>query len=441
MNLGKFLKSKGPLLALAVVLIYGIIIFAIYFTGYHAMPNHLDQLPVTVVNQDQQSKKIANQLKKALPFDTVKTTTDLNQAKHQLNTRKTYLIVAIPKHFNKDIRANKQTTLNFYVNESNQTSVVSGMKSVAQTVGTTVNNNVALQKGTLMIAEPALTKLQTTVKKEQTAAKSTVATQKAKIAAAPASSQKALMAQLQKQVASSTKTATSKAEAQKQTILNSAKKQAKPLASSVKTSIHRENKVKTGLNYSLAPFITNLALYISALFGTIMLYGTYAKFAKQIGRFKSFVNLEITMALIAIVGTAFVSWAIIAMMGLAGSTFTNLWITSALLLFSAYNFNAILVLLIGQIGTALNTFLTMLQVVASAGMVPVLAMNGFFKGIHGLMPMYYAVQADFNIMYGGTGTTSIWLGLLTLTGVTILINLVIVALRKHQPMLQFDRLS
>lgn len=110
------------------------------------MPNHLDQLPVTVVNQDRQSKKIANQLKKALPFDTVKTTTDLNQAKHQLNTRKTYLIVAIPKQFNKDIRANKQTTLNFYVNESNQTSVVSGMKSVAQTVGTTVNNNVLLQK-------------------------------------------------------------------------------------------------------------------------------------------------------------------------------------------------------------------------------------------------------------------------------------------------------
>lgn len=54
-----------------------------------------------------------------------------------------------------------------------------------------------------MIAEPALTKLQTTVKKEQTAAKATVATQKAKIAAAPASSQKALTAQLQKQVASS----------------------------------------------------------------------------------------------------------------------------------------------------------------------------------------------------------------------------------------------
>lgn len=68
-------------------------------------------------------------------------------------------------------------------------------------------------------------------------------------------------------------------------------------------------------------------------------------------------------------------------------------------------------------------------------------MNGFFKVIHGLMPMYYAVQADFNIMYGGTGTTGIWLGLLTLTGVTILINLVIVVLRKHQPMLQFDRLS
>lgn len=441
MTLEKFLKSKGSLLALAIVLIYGIVIFAIYFTGYHAMPNSLNKLPVTVVNQDQKSKKLARQLKRALPFDTVKTTTNLSQAKKQLNDRKTYLIVDIPKSFKTDVSANKQVSLNFYVNDSNQTSVVSGMKSVAKTIGTTVNTNIVLQKSTVMIAEPALTKLQTRLKTTQAKTRSKMATEKAKIAAAPSQSQASLTARLQESIASSKQTATTKAATQKETILKNAKKKATPIASSVKTKIHVKNKVKEGLNYSLAPFITNLALYISALFGTIMLYGTYVKFAKQIGRFKSFINMEISMALIAIIGTAFVSWAVVAMMGLASSSFADLWITSALLLFSAYNFNAVLVLLLGQIGTALNTFLTMLQVVAGAGMVPVIAMNTFFKGIHGLMPMYYAVRADFNIMYGGTGTTGIWLGLLTLTFVTILINLGIVALRKHQPMLQFEQLS
>lgn len=441
MQFKKFITSKGPILALIIGLIYGVVIFAIYYTGYQAMPNNLDQLPVTVVNQDAGSKKLSRQLKKALPFETVKTSTDLKQAKAQLNQRKTYLIVAIPKNFAKDVKANRTVNLNFYINESNQTSVVSGMKAVAQSIGTTVNQQVVLQKGTLMLGQTALTQLQTSVAQEKATMQAQVTKQKQTIAQAPAAQQAQLSTALNTQVATQTQQAKTKAAAQKQAILKQTKKTAEPLAHSVQTKIHRQNKVATGLNHSLAPFIANLAIYIGALIGTLLLYGTFVKFAKTIGRFKAFVNLQFSMAIVAIVSAALVSWAMVAMMGISAESFMALWGTHSLMIFAAYNFNAILMLVMGQMGTVFNIFWTMLQVVAGAGMIPVAAMNGFFKGIHAWMPMYYGVAADFNTMYGGIGNQSLWLNLAGLTLVYLVINLMIVTIRKTQTMVQFEKLS
>lgn len=441
MKFKQYISSKGPILALVIALVYGIVVFAIYFSGYHAMPNNVDKLTVTIVNQDKSSQQLSQQLKKALPYDHVKTTTDLSKAKKQLNRRATYLIINIPKAFSKSVSANKQPNLNFYVNESNQTSVVSAMKSTAASVGSSVNQKLVIKKGTLMIAKPQLEQLSQQLKQEQVAAQAKIAQEKQTIAAASASQQAQLTAKLASQVKASQAAGKTKATAKKNQIISQAKKQATPLANNVKVKIHRQNKVKTGLNYSLSPFIANLSIYLGAMLGTLVLYGTYAKFAKTIGRFKSFANLEMTMLLISVIASALVTWAMTAMMGLGGSHYFNLWITHSLMIFAAYNFNSMLILLMGQMGTAINVFFTMFQVVAGAGMIPVVAMNGLFKSIHGLMPMYYGVAADFNAMYGGTGTAAIWNGLIILIVTTLIINLVIVYVRKHQPMLDFSQLS
>lgn len=428
-------------MALVIALVYGIIVFAIYFSGYHSMPNNVDKLTVTIVNQDKSSHQLSKQLKRTLPYDHVKTTTDLNKAKKQLDSHDTYLIINIPKEFSKNVSANKQPNLNFYINESNQTSVVSAMKSTAASVGSSVNQKLVIQKGTLMIAKPQLQQLSKQLKQDQVAAQTKIAKQKQTIMAAPASQQAQLTAKLESQVKANRATSKTEATAKKNQIVSQAEKQATPLANNIRVKIHRQNKVKEGLNYSLAPFIANLSIYLGAMIGALVLYGTYAKFAKTIGRFKSFANLEITMVLISIIASSLVTWAMTSMMGLGSSHYLNLWITHSLMIFSAYNFNSILILLMGQIGTAINVFFTMLQVVAGAGMIPVVAMNGFFKFIHNLMPMYYGVTADFNAMYGGTGTAAIWNGLIILTVCTLIINLVIVYARKHQPMLDFSKLS
>lgn len=134
-----------------------------------------------------------------------------------------------------------------------------------------------------------------------------------------------------------------------------------------------------------------------------------------------------------------VSWAISAMIGTGN--FGELWLSHLLTIFAAYNFNSIMLLILGQVGTALNIFLTMLQIVAGAGMIPVVTMNAFFKAIHSFTPMYYGITNDFNAMYGGTAPTSLWHNFIALIVGIIVINLIIVTFKKQQTMLRFDKLG
>lgn len=439
MKFKQFISSKGPILALVVGLLYGIIVFFIYYSGYSAVPNHVDELPVTMVNQDQKSDQLTKQIKKALPYKHIKSTTNLSSAKKALDARDTFLVINIPKNFANDIAANKQPNLNFYINESNQTSVVSAMKSTATTIGNTVQQQIGVQKGTLLIAKPQLESLQQQLKQDQTTAKAKIDQQKQVISAAPAEQQAALTQKLEEQTKQAQVKAQQTATDKKDKIISNAQSQAQPLINNININIERQNKVDTGLNNSLAPFFASLSIYLGSLIGALILYNTYAKFAPQIGRFKAFANLEMTMLLEAIIIAGVVSWAISAMIGTGN--FGELWLSHLLTIFAAYNFNSIMLLILGQIGTALNIFLTMLQVVAGAGMVPVATMNTFFKAIHSFSPMYYGILNDFNAMYGGTMPTSLWYSFIALIFGNIIVNLIIVTIKKQQTMLNFDRLG
>ncbi|GAA2979036.1 YhgE/Pip domain-containing protein [Lentilactobacillus parakefiri] len=441
MNLKKFITSRGPILALVVALLYGIFIFVIYYTGYHAMPTNMDKLPVTVVSSNQQNTKLAHQITKSLPFDTVKTGSDLTKAKKNLNNRQTYLVIHIPANFSRNVKANKPAKLNFYLNESNQTSVVSGMRSVANAIGSSVSQQVILKKGETMLTKEPLMKLQTQLQKQETLLKTKTAQEKQSIQAAPASSRAQLAAKLQQEtISAKAKINNAATEGQKQ-IQQKATTAYAPVKNSVNVKIHTTNKVSTGLNNSMAPFISNLAIYLGSLIGALLLYGTFVKFAKLVGKYRSFALMEMAMVIIAALGALIVSATIIGMMGLAWSKLWTLWLIHGLILFGSYNFNEMLILAIGQIGTALNIFLTMIQVVAGAGMVPVATMNEFFKISHYISPMFYGIRADFNTMFGGPAIIGAMTGLEILTIAVLLVNLLIVALRKRQPMLQFEQLS
>ncbi|KRO00732.1 YhgE/Pip domain-containing protein [Companilactobacillus kimchiensis] len=395
---GKFIKSKGVTVAFLVMLIYSFSVFAIYFTGYKPLPSHVTDLPIALVNQDKQSNKLNSQLKQSLSsFKTVHETGNLKQAVNDLQSRKNYLVVDIPKGFSSNVQNNKNAKLKFYINEANQVSVVSGMNTVATKIGNAVNNKVQLEKGKVALTKVTMQQIQ--------AAPAAVQVQQAPIAQAKVNS-----------------------------LYNK-------IGNSVSTDIHRINKVDTGMNHSMAPFFISLATYLAAMIGTVVLYGVYAKFAREIGRFKSFALLEIVFTALAIIGGAFVATILICITKNGASNWLGIWLTQGLEIMGAYNINLILVLLLGQSGMVLNIFITIIQVVAGAGMIPVELMGNFFKISHNFSPVYYSVMSNFDLLNANNAPSNLaWSALLLIIGY-IIVNSIIVTFRKKQPMLHFENLA
>ncbi|MCT3392312.1 hypothetical protein GQR93_14275 [Lentilactobacillus hilgardii] len=441
MNFKKFITSRGVILATIVSILYGCLIFAIYFTGYQAMPKHVDELTVTVVNRNKNTRTLADQIEKGLPFKHIKKVSSLRTAKKQLHNKKTAMIIEIPWNFKSRISSNSKTNLNFYIDEATPYSQVSALKTVSQKIGYTVNQQVIIEKGKAMLLKEPMTGLEKTVQTKQAQLQNQLQAKKQQIAQAPEAQQPRLEALLKHQELNAKQKLEAQVKQQSKAIRNRVSDTYQDVDHSVGTNLVRVHPVKTGMNHALAPFIANIAVYLGTLIGALLLYGTYAKFVPIVGRFKSFAFLETAAILLSIIGSLFTSWSITGFMGLGGSQFANLWLNHGLEIFGSLNFNLILVLLLGQIGTALNIFLTMIQVVSGAGMIPLVTLNSFFKGAHYISPMFYSIQADFNIMFGGS-QAGMYLGQLVLLALGILIvNIVIVTFRKHQPILDFHQLS
>lgn len=364
----------------------------IYFFGYKPIPQHIDRLPITLVNQDKQSNQLNSQLKESLnSFKTVHETDNLNQAVKDLKARRTYMVIDIPSNFSQQVAANKHTQLHFYINEANQMIVVSGLKSIANNIGQTVNDRVDVQKGKAILTQAMV--------KQLTQQNQTVAT----------SQQAQLM---------------------KQQVTNQVNQVYQGIGNSVSTNIHRVNKVATGLNNAMAPFFISLSAYLTTMVGTLLMYGTYAKFAKTAGRFKSFAMTEGAFAVLLIIGGLLVAGTLVLLTGQASDHFMGIMLVHIAEIFGAYNLNAVLILLLGQMGTAVNILLTMLQIVASAGMVPVQLMGGFFKAIHGLSPMYYSIMLDYDLLYSSIDFPHLLGTALLLAASYVVVNLIIITFRK-----------
>ena len=421
--LSKFLKSKGVLLASLVTIVYGVLVFFIYFSGYKPLPTHIKDLPITIVSTNNQNDELQKQIKTSLKsFKHVNETSNITSAKKNLRNRETFMIVEIPHNFTEKVTANKQANLNFYINDANQSLVVSGLKNIANNIGTAVNTGIMLQKSKTIMSKAMTQQLMQNNQAD-------LAQAQAQIASLPASQQRAAAQQLEQE------------QAKQQAVVNDkVNTDFDGVDNSVKTNIKEVNKISIGINNSMAPFFISLASYLAALIGTLLLYGTYVKFTATNGRFKSFAAMETAMLTLSIFGGIIVTVTVIPLTSAKWDNFLAVFVAHSLEFWGAYNLNAVFILLLGQIGAAINILLTMLQVVAGAGMVPVQIMTPFFKGIHALSPMYYSFMSDYDLLYGN-GAYSLWLGALSIIIGYLVLNSIIVYFKKKQPMLAFSKLA
>ncbi|MDC7952550.1 YhgE/Pip domain-containing protein [Liquorilactobacillus mali] len=400
-NIGKFLCSKWTLGSLLVVLFYGMCMVGIYFSGYKVVPKKLNNLPVAVVNQDTQSYKLKKQLVRQLPFKHVKYHYSLKKAKEKLRNKKIYLIVDIPTNFQKNVTKGEKANLHFYVNEANPMTAVSGMENVANTIGATVENKITQKRGKAIFTAVQL---------------------------------KQLKAQLTKAVQESPQQAQA-IQTKGTTTAKGIKRQANNLYSpqngGISYKLHKINKVKSGMNHTMAPFFLSLAFYIGSMIGALVLYLSFSEFVYKVGKLKTYGLSELAMLLIAIIAPVCILGIATWLNNFSSTEFMNLWLSHGLELFAAMNFNFIFNLLLGQLGIMINVPIMMIQIVSGAGLIPKLILPPFFKFMSIISPTYYAIQADFSILGDRLDIGHHLISLIYLSVVTIIISLCIVIFKKY----------
>ncbi|MED3683968.1 hypothetical protein P4530_13305 [Bacillus thuringiensis] len=368
-----FIKSKQVIIAFIMAIAYQVIMVGSYIPGYSAFPKNLNKLSVAIINEDTHyGKLIKEQLQEALPFQKVEGLT-LSEAKKELNERKLHMIIHLPNNLTEKVSTPKQkVNIDFYINEANPTMVSSTLKQVARQTETKINQIFTIQ-GT----KEFLQKLD--IPEEQA-----------------------------NQIATN-------------------------ISTKLKTNLITSNTVPLGMNNQMAPMFLTMATYTAALFAASQLVSAFRRKSKLTGKWTGFYHIQVTGLIMAIISPIIGISIFYFTRGYGISTFFYLWMHHAIQLFVSLQFNLIIVLLVGQIGTIINMGLMMMLVIANGSMMTREMMLLPYKILSYISPMYYSVNTDFSLLFGGGNILQSFLFLLTIGLVSFLINCLIIKFKIANP--------
>ncbi|AIQ31595.1 MULTISPECIES: YhgE/Pip domain-containing protein [unclassified Paenibacillus] len=360
-----FFKNKAILSGVFMMIFYQIIMIGVFTSGYSAVPKNIGNLSVAIVNEDKQyGMEFAKQLEQELPFQ-VQTDTDLKTAQQKLEDRDIHLIMHIPQDFTQKLSApDQQVQLDYYINQSNPA-----------TTNSTVQNVVT------QITEKISTQLQTS--------------------GIEGVLQNMKMSEVQ------------------------AKEMAAGIVNKVQANVIDSNPQPAGMHNQMAPMFLTMSSYVGAMIYSMMAIGALNQLKGKLGKWKAFLSLQGTNAIISLIVPLIGLSIYFAIHGYGAGTFVHLWLLHALELFAAIQFTSIFCLLFGQAGMMLNLPFLLIQTIANGSVVPQVMMPGFYKAISHISVMFYTVQLDYNLLFGGGRSAVLLLGLSLIMVSALALNTVI----------------
>ncbi|WP_349670818.1 ABC transporter permease [Lacrimispora sp.] len=342
MKLTKFLLSKGVVYAIILAVFYQIAMVGLYIYGYHVLPNGVNQLAINVVNQDgDKGEAIEKQLVPTLSksFSKVITDKELTESKEELDSRRIQMIIVIPENFVSNLETGK-STIDFYIDESNTTTVINTMEAVAKSV--TDNFNQAINQGKLT---NILKSLNVTITEQE---------------------------QITEQLNNSV----------------------------VQNNVYI-NKAPGSMDYVMTPSFLSIAAYASSMVVAIVLMNIFLAFIPIIGTWKAFQYVEITGCVIAVVAPLFGVIMARILISISMQKLIIIYLQQVFMQITAFQFTLIFSLFFGQNGIFINIPLMLAQTIAGGGTMPLQIMPDPFKVISYFTPMYPNTQINFGILYGG----------------------------------------
>ncbi|GIP28930.1 hypothetical protein J23TS9_40600 [Paenibacillus sp. J23TS9] len=351
-NILTFLKNKSVIGGITMVLFYQVAFILIFMSGYSAIPKNMNEMTVAIVNEDKQAgKEIAAGLAKQLPFKMV-TDLPLDKAQEQLNDRDLALVIHIPQDFTKQLSTSgTKAKMDFFMNQSNPAMVSSSMQSVVTQITTNLNNQLATQTAQGVFESMKM----------------------------PA---------------------------------EQAQKLAAEIPTKLDANIVNTNPVPPGMHNQMSPFFLTMVSYVGAMIFSMMMVGAMNALKRKMGLWQAFWSAQATNAIVSLIAPLIgISIYFLIQGGFGAEVFVKVWLVHALELFGAIEFMSIFSLLLKDKAIFANLTLMLIQTISSGATMSREMMPWLFKIVSYISIMFYTVQTDFSIIYGGGKLTEHLLGL------------------------------
>lgn len=361
-NFLTMLKNGSVIGGIVMIIFYQIAFITIFMSGYSAIPRNMDELSIAIVNEDTKAGgQIAEQLQEQLPFKMV-TDLPLEQAKEDLNNRDIHMVLHIPADFSEKLaKQGEHPQLDFLINQSNPAMVTSTMDQISTQITNSLNQQFAVQG-----AEGILLKL------------------------------------------------------------NVPEDQAKELAADIPTKVTPNvvysNPVPVGMHNQMAPFFLTMVNYVGAMIFSMMVVGAMNMLKGKMGLWQAFWSAQGVNALVSLIGPL-IGLAIYFLFqgGHGADTFVEMWLLHSLELFAAIEFMSIFSILLKDKAIFVNLTLMLIQTISSGAVLTYGMMDGFYKFFSHISIMFYTVQTEFSILYGGGKISEHLTGLIVMTVVSVII--------------------
>lgn len=365
----EYLKSKSIIGGICMTIFIQIIFITVFTTGAKPALDNISELTVAIINEDTQyGVEIAEKLEGELPFKTV-SDLSLQQAKEELDERKIHMVVQIPANFSQKLTLqNEQVQLNFYINESNPQITSGTMQTLANQFSNQITNQLGIEnmKGILQG-------------------------------------------------------------------LNLPEDQAGQLAENVtykvKSNIINSNTPPTGMHNGMAPLFLTLASYVGAMIFTMLAVATLNQMKKKYGKWKAFWAMQAGNAIVALIVPLVGLGIYFSFQSYGTDVFVRMWLSHGLEMFVAMGVTGVFAMLLGQAGAFINMPLMLIQTVSSGTVMTQDMMPAVYKFISHISVMYYSVQSDYSLLFGG-GDAAESIGMMGIVGAgAILISMLINGLK------------
>ncbi len=358
-----FFKQKETLLGIAAAVAFQLIFVIVWLTGYDGVYDRTDQFSVGIVNDDAVlGGEITNELEDRDLFQIIEFE-EFKKAKQELDERNVNMLIHLPDGMMKQLQANENINIDYYINQSTSTLTKQMMETAANRVNDAFNQQV---RETM--------KTQLTENLPQMVA-----------AGAPSEEMEAMVEEVASQVVE----------------LVQENSQITP----VEANVVKIND-KEGFAITMVPLLIVLASYISAMLISQYLQFTNGKLISQYSRSSLFIGRQIINILLAI-GISLLTVCLMYLFNIEmNHNFFALWGIQAILLFSFLAISQIFVMLFGNPGMIFNIALTAIQLVSSGAIVPRELLSPFYQGLGSILPATYGVNSYFSLIYGGGNLSS-----------------------------------